>query len=345
MYWPLAVEPFTPKQHFAKGMSDPAYQTKPQLAVALVQQAVADGLPFRAVVADSFYGENETFRTGLVQLGVGYVLALRPSHAWWALADQTNSLAEAARTTIWDDPDAPGDWQRVERRFRDGHTETWWALEIGVGPYGPHRRERAVVATTDPATLPAHTTWYLVTNLPALDTDRARGGTLLPAGLVEIVRLSGLRNWVEQSYKQVKGALGWSSYQVRSDRAMRRHWALVWCAFSFCWWADTKEVTTMPATPPPPDAPAARGNNHRAICSNLSADGDVAVRAAPGPRVAGAVGHAQTLLARLVHTAPTTRTPIPPRCTRRRAAYRPLCSLVTLVNKGPVAVLPAASLL
>src|SRR5215210_4598286 len=43
--------------------------------------------------------------------------------------------------------------------------------------------------------------------------------------------------WVEQSYKQVKHALGWSDYQVRSDIAIRRHWQLVWCAFSFCWWA------------------------------------------------------------------------------------------------------------
>jgi hypothetical protein len=47
------------------------------------------------------------------------------------------------------------------------------------------------------------------------------------------VRLSGLSMWVEQSYKH---ALGWSQYQVRSDRAMRRHWQLVCCAFSFCWY-------------------------------------------------------------------------------------------------------------
>src|SRR5712691_13305821 len=44
--------------------------------------------------------------------------------------------------------------------------------------------------------------------------------------------------WVEQSYKHVKHELGWSQYQVRSDRAMRRHWQLVCCAFSFCWYHD-----------------------------------------------------------------------------------------------------------
>ena len=56
-----------------------------------------------------------------------------------------------------------------------------------------------------------------------------------PADLAEIVRLYGLRHWIEQSYKQVKDELGWADFQVRSDRAIRRHQTLVNCAFSFCW--------------------------------------------------------------------------------------------------------------
>jgi hypothetical protein len=55
--------------------------------------------------------------------------------------------------------------------------------------------------------------------------------------LAELVRLYGLRKWVEPAYRQVKGALGWADVQVRADRAIRRHWQLVCCAFSFCWWA------------------------------------------------------------------------------------------------------------
>jgi hypothetical protein len=53
------------------------------------------------------------------------------------------------------------------------------------------------------------------------------------------VRLYGLRQWVEQGYKQVKQELGWADFQVRADRAIRRHWALVCCAFCFCWWAQS----------------------------------------------------------------------------------------------------------
>lgn len=328
VYWPLVVEPFTPKQHFPRGISDPAYRTKPQIALELVGRAVADGLPFRAVVADSFYGENDTFRTGLHHLSVGYVLALRPSHAWWAPVGTINSLAEAAQTAVWGGAAAPGDWQRVERSFRDGHTEAWWALEVEVGPYGRQRRQRSVVVTTDPATRPEHTTWYLVTNLPAPDTIRAQEASLAAADLVEVVRLYGLRNWVEQSYKQVKGALGWRAYQVRSDRAMRRHWALVWCAFSFCWWAgaqpaipDSGGPPPSPSPPPPTDHGPARGKNHRHRPPRQSADHHLAGSTAADPRLARTLGHATALLASVVRPAPAARLANPARLAGPRSSH------------------------
>jgi hypothetical protein len=56
-----------------------------------------------------------------------------------------------------------------------------------------------------------------------------------------MVRRYGLRVWVEQSYKQIRHSLGWADYQVRSDLVIRRHWQLVCCAFSFCWWACDQE--------------------------------------------------------------------------------------------------------
>jgi hypothetical protein len=68
----------------------------------------------------------------------------------------------------------PGDWEKVVRCFRDGHEEVWWAVEVDVGPYGPGRTRRAVVATTDPKELPEKATWYLVTNLPHPATKLAR---------------------------------------------------------------------------------------------------------------------------------------------------------------------------
>jgi hypothetical protein len=194
------------------------------------------GIPLRAVVADSFYGEHLGFKEELEELGVGYLLALKPSHCWWHLEGDIGGVEQVAQAHPWEEK-APGSWVKLTRSFRDGHREVWWALEAQAGPYGVDQAQRLVIATTDPKGLPEPSTWYLVTNLPAPGAARSKGVELAKASLAEVLRLYGLRVWVEQSYKQVKGALGWAQYQVRSSLAIRRHWQLVFCAFSFCWWA------------------------------------------------------------------------------------------------------------
>ncbi len=117
------------------------------------------------------------------------------------------------------------------------------------GTYGPERARRAVVATTDPQRLSEEATWYLVSNLPHPGSELAAHSEIAPAHLSEIVRLYGLRMWVEQSYKQVKHVLGWGDYQVRSDLAIRRHWQLVCCAFASCWWAYGRLTIEEPMEP------------------------------------------------------------------------------------------------
>jgi hypothetical protein len=249
IYYPVDFEPYTPAHHFEGGKNDPLFRTKLKIASELMEKALERNIPFRAVVADSFYGEDEGFKQSLSELGVGYVLALKPSHAWWHKMGEIGSPYEAALAAKWEDAQHPRDWIKVVRSFRDGHDEAWWALEVDVGPYGPQRTRRAVVATTDPKELPDKATWYLVTNLPHPTSERTEESDLAPADLSEIVCLYGLRMWVDQSYKQVKHVLGWSDYQVRSDLAIRRHWQLVCCAFSFCWWAYGRLPTDEPAEP------------------------------------------------------------------------------------------------
>lgn len=68
---------------------------------------------------------------------------------------------EAAAELRWDGPEAPGDWTKVVRSFRDRHQESWLAADLAFGPYGPDKRLRMVVATTDPERLPDLTTWYM----------------------------------------------------------------------------------------------------------------------------------------------------------------------------------------
>ena len=315
VYYPLEVEPYTPAYWFAQGKADPAFRTKPQLALTLVERAVTQQWPFRAVVADAFYGENPTFRMGLSPLKVGYVLGLKPSHCWWHRDEDVGSLAEVAEAADWAGPQRPGAWEQVIRTFRDGHDEVWWALDVIAGPYGPPKHQRAIVVTTDPGQLPGVTTWYLLTNLPAPGSERAATSWLTPASLAEIVRLYGLRMWVEQSYKHVKHALGWAEYQVRSDVAMRRHWMLVWCAFSFCWWHLGQGAQTRAGWMPEGTAPGTESGEPRAEAEREKKAGGhrqtatarvLASSIAAGAGVVGAVDHARAVLARVVAAAPTT---------------------------------------
>src|SRR5438270_11095637 len=113
----------------------------------------------------------------------------------------------------------------------------------------------------------------------------------------------------EQSYKQTKGALGWADFQVRSDRAIRRHWHLVCCAFSFCWWAYLRRHATIVADQALDTAPAAtvgsaggkrkrRGGTPNAVVSG---------GAAAGTGLAGLVDYALAVLACVVERAPAAR--------------------------------------
>jgi DDE superfamily endonuclease len=334
VYYPLHLAPYTPAQRLPRDKSDTAFRTKPQIAAALVRTARAAGIPFRAVVADCIYGESPDFTQALWAVDVPYVLSLRPSRGSWGPADAAHTPHEAAQELAWDSPEQPGAWTRVSRRFRDGHEEVWWAADLTLGGWGPDRPARLVVASTDPASLPAASTWYLETNLPRPGSPLVATAPFAPADLAEVVRLYGLRQWVEQSYKQVKHELGWADFQVRADRAIRRHWQLVCCAFSFCWWAFLRQdpderslphrlldtAPDRPASEPLPaqhDAAAAtavggKWGPHRTARQRLPCPTAGALLAASAPRraqLARPLGDALALLAGVVQCAPATSAP------------------------------------
>jgi DDE superfamily endonuclease len=254
VYYPVHAVPYTPARHFGKGKNDPAFRTKLAIGADLAVRARDAGFVFRAVCADSAYGDQDGFRGELADAGLPFVMALKPRRGTWAYGADAHTPVDAARELCWGGPEDPGDWQAVTRAFRDGHTETWWAADAVLGWWGPDGARRLVVATADPGTLPAKATWYLVTNLPRPGGPREPGSPHPAAALAEVVRIYGIRHWTGQSYKQVKDELGWADFQVRSDIAIRRHQALVNCAFSCCWaawFADHPPQDAAAPRPPP----------------------------------------------------------------------------------------------
>ena len=166
LYYPVHAVPYTPAKHFAKGKSDPGFRTKLAIGADLAVKARAAGFTFRAVAADSAYGDQDGFRAELSEAGLPFVMALKPRRGVWAYGPDAHTPVHAARALAWNGPDDPGDWRPVTRTFRDGHTETWRAADATLGWWGPDGARCLVVATADPATLPDKATWYLVTNLP-----------------------------------------------------------------------------------------------------------------------------------------------------------------------------------
>jgi hypothetical protein len=123
------------------------------------------------------------------------------------------------------------------------------------------------------------------------------------------------RLWAAQlggaGHKQVKDELGWADFQVRGDRAIRRHWTLACLAFSFCWHAGQAQAVApgagpvLPAATAAPPAAAARGAQQRLDPGRRHRAGGrrggvVAAGTTAGAWLAGPVGVAAALLAWMV---------------------------------------------
>ena len=263
--------PTPPPTTFTHGKNDPAFRTKLQIGATLANAATTAGVKFRAVVADCAYGDHNTFRAELSDARLPFVMALKRGHGAWQYKDAFRPV-DAARELAWYGPEQSGDWQPVTRTFRNGRTATWWAADARLGWWGLDGVIRLVVATTDPATLPETSTWYLATNL--------------------------------------KDELGWADFQVRSDTAIRRHQTLVNCAFSFCWntWFTPNPPPPAPVGPPPePDAPPGRAERGRTRVP-AAPNGLLAPGHPRRPRLADVPGHTATLLAGLDDQAPAHST-------------------------------------
>jgi SRSO17 transposase len=112
LYYPVDAVPYTPAKHFAKGKNDPGFRTKLAIGAELAVRGRAAGFAFRAVAADSAYGDQDGFRGELAEAGLPFVMALKPRHGTWAYGPDAHTPVDAARALAWAGPGDPGDWSR-----------------------------------------------------------------------------------------------------------------------------------------------------------------------------------------------------------------------------------------
>src|ERR1700747_849032 len=95
LYYPVDAVPYTPAKHFAKGKNDPGFRTKLAIGAELAVRAREAGFAFRAVCADSAYGDQDGFRAELAEAGLPFVMALKPRRGVWAYGPDAHTPADA----------------------------------------------------------------------------------------------------------------------------------------------------------------------------------------------------------------------------------------------------------
>lgn len=191
-----------------------AFRTKPQLARAMLERALAAGVPARWVTGDAVYGGDVRLRGWLEEQRVAHVLAIKRTEPLWSITSWTQvaatALADAVPTTAWE------------------------RLSAGAGAKGPRVYDWTRVPIR-PLREPSWDYWLLVRRSLADPTDRAYYVCFCPAGtpLAELVRVAGTRWAIEESFESAKGEVGLDHYEVRRWPGWYRHITLALLAHAY----------------------------------------------------------------------------------------------------------------
>ncbi len=215
-----------------------SFQTKPEMALTQIQQAVEAQVTPGVVLADEVYGSNREFRQGLADLKLSYSLAVRSNTTVWAgerqplppkgprasrvrrdEAHQPFTVAQLARALpekAWREVSwREGSQARLRSRF----------VALRVRPaYGDDRKgglkpeEWLLIEWARGAAEPSG---YWLSNLP------------VPIGLKRLVAISKHRWVIERDYEELKSELGLAHYEGRNWRGFHHHATLCIAAYGF----------------------------------------------------------------------------------------------------------------
>jgi SRSO17 transposase len=255
--WPVATRLYLPKEWAddpqrlakAKAPADVHFQTKPAIALDLLDQADEMGVPYACVVADSDYGDNPNFLAGLEKRDKPYVVAVRRD---FKVALSAGGPVVAAESVLAEQPARA--WRTI--RWREG-SKGWLK-----GRFCAVRCWRA------PSQAGPRAAGWLIGERTTQGERKYHFSNFGEAASLEaMVEYAHRRGGVEKFHEEAKGLLGWDQYQGRLWGGFHRNSVLVMLAYSFLVIQEFKqrqEVTLRgrrrgafsPSARPPASAPA-----------------------------------------------------------------------------------------
>jgi SRSO17 transposase len=233
--WPVGVRLSLPKSWAedparrcqARVPADMSFQTTPEIALMLLDQARAWGGPHRGVVAEADYGDTPHFVAGLEARQERYVVAVR---ADFRVSAQRKATAPSQR--IDQLLQALPRWQWRTIRWRQG-TKGWLRQQFVA--------VRGWRVTTEGQ---RHVGWLLGERATrGQPEERKYYWSNLPAAapVEELAGYAHRRYAVEHFHEEAKGELGWDQYQGRLWSGFCRHAVTVMLAYSFLVWLELRQ--------------------------------------------------------------------------------------------------------
>jgi SRSO17 transposase len=273
LHWPVSARLYLPeiwvedeeRCHSAHVPETITFASKPELALQLLDQAQAWGVPFASVVTDAGYG-IPSFLRALDERHLPYVCAVASDFGVRLLGEmeqaavpqaepaqrkrgQPKKPRPAPRHDVKEVTEAlPEDaWRTVA--WREGSRGTlrkqFVALRVHAGTGCARHSESHGRSWTGPEG------WLLAERpVPGEEGEPKWFFSALPAetSLTRLVELAHLRWPVEQFYEDSKGECGLDHFQGRSWEGLHRHLALVMLAYTFLMLQSlSQEILTDPA--------------------------------------------------------------------------------------------------
>ena len=192
------------------------FQTKPQLALRMLERAVESGVPFGWVAGDEVYGSDRNLRLWLEREGIPHVLAIKRNEKLWAVTEKGPRQVRADVLA-----------SQVEK-------SNWVRCSAGDGAKGPRIYDWTAVDIR-PLREPGKGYWLLVRRSVARPEELTYYVCYAQAGttLEELVRVAGIRWAIEECFEEAKGQVGLDQYEVRRWDGWYRHITLAMLAHAY----------------------------------------------------------------------------------------------------------------